>query len=218
MSRMTIVGRMGLLWLVTLPWGARKLFPVNSFSANWTSKNSNHANNTATARAKVENESKKKDVKLLKLGTEIGEKNLSSINRIFQVKKWQYVFYKHVILHGLNISMAFPKGGDDTLAFSNDNIPLPITTEWRIFWLALNTSYVMEFFLQSLVKRGVMSQRWMMIMNVLLMTSSSLAAVGAVFGRVRVEAVVLSLLLNFGNRGHDIFNTMLVGCYSIYNT
>ena len=76
----------------------------------------------------------------------------------------------------------------------------------------------MEFFLQSLVKRGVMSQRWMMIMNVLLMTSSSLAAVGAVFGRVRVEAVVLSLLLNFGNRGHDIFNTMLVGCYSIYNT
>ena len=140
------------------------------------------------------------------------------INRIYQVKKWQYVFYKHVILHGLNISMAFPKGGDDTLAFSNDNIPLPITTEWRIFWLALNTSYVMEFFLQSLVKRGVMSQRWMMIMNVLLMTSSSLAAVGAVFGRVRVEAVVLSLLLNFGNRGHDIFNTMLVGCYSIYNT
>ncbi|KAL7540229.1 hypothetical protein ACHAXR_009964 [Thalassiosira sp. AJA248-18] len=194
--RLTTVGRMTLLWIVTLPWACRRLFPVNSFSANWT-------NNTNDAR-------EKKDEKCAQVGTEMGEKNLSFINRMYQVKKWQYVFYKHAILHGLNISIAFPKGINPQ--YYNASLPLPTTLEWRVFWLALNTSYVMEFFLQSVEKRGILSQRCMMMMNGLLMTSSSLAAVGAVFGRVRIEAAVISLLLNFVNRRHDILNTIVTGC------
>ena len=100
----------------------------------------------------------------------------------------------------------------------NENIDtdhLPLTTEWSIFWIALNTSYVMEFFLNSLVKRGVLSQRYMMILNGLLMCSASLAAICAV-NSVRLEAAVLSLLFNFGNRGHDVINTLIVACIVSY--
>ena len=43
------------------------------------------------------------------------------------------------------------------------------------------------------------------------MASSSLAAIGAVLGRVRVEAAAISLLLNFVNRRHDIVNTLCTG-------
>ena len=98
---------------------------------------------------------------------------------------------------------------------NENDLPLPLTTEWRIFWIALNTSYVMEFFLNSLVKRGVLSQRYMMILNGLLMCSASLAAICAV-NSVRLEAAVLSLLFNFGNRGHDVINTLVVGCIVSY--
>ena len=70
-----------------------------------------------------------------------------------------------------------------------------------------------------MVKRGVFSQSYMMLLNGLLMISSSLAAIGAVFGRVRIEAAVISLLLNFGNRGHDVLNTMITaGCIVAYTT
>ena len=184
-----------LLWVVTLPWAVRRLFPVNSFSANW---NENKREDTKKCSSKEQ---------CVQVGTERGNKGLSSINRMYQVKKWQYVFYKHVILHGLNVSMAFPRGEG-----SPDPNPLPLTSQWRVFWLALNTSYVMEFFLQSIVKRGILSQRRMMMMNGLLMISSSLAAVGAVFGRVRFEAALISLLLNFANRRHDVWNVMATGC------
>ena len=174
-----------MLWVVTLPWAARGLFPVNSFSANWKAdgmsdpvRNNEHsAAPTAT---------------------------LGSINRMYFVKKWQYVFYKHVILHGLNISVALHEANGESMGGA-----LPLSTEWRVFWLCLNTSYVIEFFLQSLVKRrDVISQRSMLLMNALLMASSSLAASSAVFGAVRWEAALISVLLNFRNRGHDVVNTM----------
>ena len=184
-----------MLWAVTLPWVARRRFPVNSFSGNWTNKTNETGQTNAKESVQVE--------------TERGEKSLGSVNRMYQVKKCQYVFYKHVVLHGVNISMAVPR---ETTPYDNHSHPLPITFEWRVFWLALNTSYVMEFFLQSLVKRGVISQKVMMALNGLLMASASAAAVGAVFGRVKLEAAVISLLLNFSNRGHDIVNTMATGC------
>jgi hypothetical protein len=160
---------------------------VNSFSANWTSSQETKCK---------EDHDKSKCVL-------VGDKNLerlSSLNRIYQIKKWQYVFYKHVILHGLNISVAFPKEQVEAL---------PVSFEWRIFWLCLNSSYVMEFFLQSLVKRGVMSQYSMLTLQWILMISSSLSAIGAVFGRVRLCAFLISLLLNFLNRGHEVVNTMI---------
>lgn len=181
-----------MLFAVTLPWAVRKRFPVNSFSANWRKNNENVKNK------------KKDDKNRIKLGTEKESKSLWLINAMYRFKKWQYIFYKHTILHGLNVSVA--------VVSSNrwqQGVALTLTSQWRIFYLLLNTSYVMEFFLQSLVRRGVLAQRFMMALNVLLMASSSLAAMDSnVLGQVRIEAALLSLLFNFSNRGHDILNTM----------
>jgi len=198
-SSMAYNSRLMLLLLVTLPWAVRRKFPVNSFSANWT-----------TEQQQLNETSDKK----VKAGTKRSSNN--HINNMYRIKKWQYIFYKHVILHGLNISIAFPKGGISNFKYvDTDHLPLPLTTEWRIFWIALNTSYVMEFFLNSLVKRGILSQQYMMILNGLLMCSASLAAVCAI-SSVRLEAAMLSLLFNFGHRGHDVINTMTVACIVSY--
>ena len=199
-SSVTYISRLVLLLLVTLPWAVRRKFPVNSFSANWTTKHQHQNEITSDEKFKA--------------GTKRSSNN--HINNMYRIKKWQYIFYKHVILHGLNISIAFPKRGISNFKHIDpDDLPLPLTTEWRIFWIALNTSYVMEFFLNSLVKRGVLSQRYMMILNGLLMFSASLAAV-CVIGSVRLEAAVLSLLFNFGNKGHDVINTLIVACIVSY--
>ena len=179
--RTTMVGRGMLLWVVTLPWAVRRLFPVNSFSANWADNKRDDIMKKCSSKEQC-----------VQVGTERGKKGLSSINRMYQVKKWQYVFYKHVILHGLNVSMAFPRGEGSSDNY-HDSSPLPLTCRWRVFWLALNTSYVMEFFLQSIVKRGILSQRRMVMMNGLLMA-------------------VISILLNFSNRRHDTWNMMATGC------
>ena len=181
-----------MLFAVTLPWAIRKRFPVNSFSANWKRNNNdgNDKNNTENKKNRI------------KLGTEKESKSLWLINAMYRFKKWQYIFYKHTILHGLNVSVA-------VLSSTRRQQGVALTLQWRIFYLLLNTSYVMEFFLQSLVRRGVLTQRFMMVLNILLMASSSLAAMDSnVLGQVRVEAALLSLTLNFSNRGHDILNTM----------
>jgi hypothetical protein len=122
---------------------------------------------------------------------------------LYMIKKSQYVFYKHFVLHGLNISFAlYPSS-------------LPWTRSWRIFWLHLNVSYVMEFFLQSLVKRKLLSQGEMLWLQRLLITSATLSSVVPIFGTVRIEFCVLSLLLNFANRYHDVFNTMLAAAAGV---
>ena len=51
------------------------------------------------------------------------------------------------------------------------------TRHFRLYWLALNTAYVMEFFMQTLVKKGYIGQGRMLRMNQFLMVTSSLAAV-----------------------------------------
>ena len=186
----TFVGRMILLWFVTFPWAWRRAFPVNSFSSNWT------------------NENLEAPDERIQKGTMMSDTGMPIINRMYRVKKLQYIFYKHFVLHGLNISVAFPKIHPSTNVAT---LPLPQTHEWRVFWIALNTSYVMEFFMQSMVKRGLFSQRFAMFMNGLLMASSTLAALGAVFGKVRTEAAIISLLLNFINRRREILNTMVTG-------
>mmetsp|Transcript_25553 Transcript_25553/g.38032 ORF Transcript_25553/g.38032 Transcript_25553/m.38032 type:complete len:377 (-) Transcript_25553:27-1157(-) len=195
-ERLVFGKRFGMLLLVSLPWAIRKRFPVNSFSANWRRKND--------VEMKKNN---RHDNGGIRVGTEKESKYLWLINGMYRFKKWQYVFYKHFILHGLNISVA-----SSYQSYKNDDttLPLPLTPQWRIFWLLLNTSYVMEFFLQSLVKRQVLSQKFMMVLNALLMISASIASMEKnVLGQVKIEAALISLFLNFYNRGHDVLNTMV---------
>jgi hypothetical protein len=118
---------------------------------------------------------------------------------LYQIKKAQYLFYKHVVLHGINVSLCVRP------------TDLVYTLPWRVFWLCLNTSYAMEFFLQSLVKRRVLSQAAMLSLNRLLMTVSSLAAFPSVATIVRWDACILSLILNLVHRHHDVMNTLFLG-------
>jgi len=120
---------------------------------------------------------------------------------LYRIKKAQYVFYKHVILHGLNISMALSDDNDKKTS-------IPYGTEWRVFWLLLNTSYVMEFFLQTLVKRRVLSQPAMMVLQKLLMAAASLSAASVLATSVRVGVCVASFALNVAHRHHDVTNTL----------
>lgn len=117
---------------------------------------------------------------------------------LYMIKKTQYLFYKHFVLHGLNISFALHPS------------ELPLTKSWRIFWLHLNTSYVMEFFLQSLVKRRILSQQHMLWYQRLLIFSATLSSITPLTGTVRVGICFISLALNFCHRHHDVFNTMLI--------
>jgi len=135
---------------------------------------------------------------------------------MYRMKKLQYLFYKHVILHGLNLTIFLQSTWWQRQRY------LIATKEWRVFWLCLNTSYVMEFFLQSLVRRRVISQTIMLILNRYLMVVSSFAAIQAVFNIVRWDLCVLSLLLNIFHRHHDVTNTMILafvamslGVYSV---
>lgn len=212
-----------LLFLVTLPWTIRKRFPVNSFSDNWKRKrsrsNSNvQHDNTITNNnhhrhhEKLQANGEKRVGTIIQVGAQKGSsKSLWLINGMYRFKKWQYIFYKHVILHGLNISVALSiSSSSQQQQQQPDKWPLPLTSEWRTFWLLLNTSYVMEFFLQTLVKRQILTQRKMMILNALLMTLATIASMERnVLGQVRIEAALISLFLNFYNRGHDVLNTMM---------
>jgi hypothetical protein len=152
---------------VTAPWYVRSRFPVNSFSQNWKKA------------APSEQQS---------------DRNLETL--LYRIKKGQYLFYKHVVLHGVNLALSLQPSS------------LVTTKPWRIFWLCLNTAYAMEFFLQSLVRRNVLSQPAMLWLNRFLMAVSSLAAVPAIVGTVRWELCLFSLVLNVTHRHHDVLNTM----------
>ena len=164
-----------------------KPFPVNSFSANWI---------------KNEEANSKKG--------KPGKQNSWIETKLYQIKKWQYVFYKHTILHGLNISVAFPAISTVVKSEQASAIPFPLSASWRSFWVCLNASYVFEFYLQSLVKRRFLSQRSMLLLQRVLMSASSISALLAVKGVVRPELCIASVMLNFTNRGHDIVNVLFV--------
>ena len=117
---------------------------------------------------------------------------------LYRIKKWQYIFYKHCLLHGINIGMCVAP------------TDLARTPAWRVLWLGVNTSYVMEFFLQSLVKRRLLSQSEMLLLQRFLMTSASLAGVVAISNVLKLHIVAASVFLNFYHRGHDVFNTLLL--------
>ena len=128
------------------------------------------------------------------------EKQTETELLLYRIKKIQYLFYKHAVLHGINISAAL----------NPSQLGIPLTTRWRIFWLALNTSYVMEFFLQTMVKRKVISQKNMLWLQRLLMTASTLSATMAVCSTLHMSVFCASLVLNLSNRHHDVLNTMLI--------
>ena len=122
---------------------------------------------------------------------------------LYRLKKWQYVAYKHVLLHGLNLSAALGAGDS-----------LPQQRAFRLYWACLNAAYVLEFFLQTLVRRKLLRQSHMLAMNATLMLASSLAAL-PVLPRVRPELAAASLALNFAHRGHELLNTALVAALGV---
>jgi hypothetical protein len=122
------------------------------------------------------------------------------IAAMYRVKKYQYLVYKHFLLHGLNITLAVSY---------QPSLHLAQQALFRRYWILLNAAYVMEFFLQTLVKKGLLSQHGMLRLNQLLMLVSSLAAL-QVLAHVRVTTALLSLALNLLHRGHEVANTLLV--------
>lgn len=119
------------------------------------------------------------------------------IRFLYFIKKYQYVFYKHFLLHGLNIS----------LSLFHRNIVH--SQDFRLYWMLLNLSYVMEFFLQTLVKKKHISQAFMLVLQHILMAASSVAAF-AVLAHVNTYIGILSTVLNFINRKRDFLNTLVV--------
>jgi hypothetical protein len=129
--------------------------------------------------------------------TKVDPRSTIFVREMYRIKKYQYMFYKHFLLHGLNISVAF--SGE---CLSDQKI-------FRMYWLLLNAAYVMEFFLQTLVKKGYMPQSAMLTLQVVLMIASSAAAV-RVIPYVSVPIALLSLGLNLIARRRDMRNTLLV--------
>eukprot|EP00667_Euglena_gracilis_P015339 EG_transcript_15944 len=119
------------------------------------------------------------------------------IGVLYRLKKYQYLLYKHCLLHGLNVSVAIRgRHVADDPAF-------------RLYWLCLNTAYVMEFFLQSLVKRKAMRQGTMLRMQQWLMLVSTFAAL-QVLRDVDPAVAAASFALNFAHRHHDVLNTVAI--------
>jgi len=190
--------RLMLLFLVTSPWLFRQRLPIHSFSDNW------------------------RRVKERDVGSFVSSHKSNDMEiRLYKIKKWQYVFYKHVVLHGINLLVAV-----------SDHIPAsahpPYSLSWRIFWLLLNTSYVMEFFLQSLVKRRtILRQSTMLVLQRWLMTCASAGAAVVLFqlssppwaeqepSSLLPLLSLASLTLNFTNRHHDVLNTMSIAVVAV---
>jgi hypothetical protein len=98
----------------------------------------------------------------------------------------------------------------DALYISKTNIIDYIQSKYfRIYWLALNFSYVMEFFLQTLVKKHYLKQQTMLILQQILMLASSIVAIN-LLSYISFAIAIVSLVANFVYRKHDFFNTVLV--------
>ena len=114
---------------------------------------------------------------------------------------------------GYNFQRLF-RGEEASTTSHSYHLAIPYGIHWRIFWLLLNTSYVMEFFLQTLVKRKILSQGYMLVLQKILMLAASLSAIKVLFGSdgepavVRPEICLLSLTLNFIHRHHEVLNTI----------
>jgi hypothetical protein len=76
----------------------------------------------------------------------------------------------------------------------------------------------MEFFLQTLVKKGYMSQSTLIFLQLLLMSVSSVVAVEILMKYCDLRLGFLSLVLNFTNRKREMTNVALVigAAYFLY--
>ena len=175
-----------LLFAVTSVWWFRGNFPINSFSANYSKERK----------------------------AAVGYSSL--IGYLYQIKKYQYLFYKHFLLHGLNISIVlsrhltfFPVGFEGMIPSSSRRVLAPCEVRWRLFWLCLNSSYTFEFFLQTLVKRRHLKQMTMLILNKSCMAASTVAALH-VLRSVSIPCAGLSWMLNILHRHHEVGNMAFV--------
>jgi hypothetical protein len=80
----------------------------------------------------------------------IKEEAFTLTSFLYWLKKGQYLLYKHCLLHGLNASVAVRAAGLLPVATIADEarVAMVHTGYFRCYWLALNSAYVMEFFLQ----------------------------------------------------------------------
>lgn len=158
----------GLLLLsVSAPWLFRNRFPINRFSANYDGSNA------------------------------IAESPWTLVAVLYRIKKYQYLLYKHCLLHGLNISVALQLAAVEPL----DHEPVVSTTYWQVYWVSLNCAYVMEFFLQTLVRRRRLRQQQMLLMNQGLMLVSTVAAVQLLWCHVALWVAAASLAFNLSRKG-----------------
>ena len=130
-------------------------------------------------------------------------------NFLYRAKKWQYVFYKTCLLHGLNVSSAIFGSSRSSSSSKTTTILTTHGERFQLYWLCLNASYVMEFFLQTLVKKKYGTQSNALLMNQFLMVVSSLSAFPVVVHRVHPIAFVAALALNFLNRKQETANVCL---------
>ena len=131
-----------------------------------------------------------------------GQATTSIVSVLYRLKKYQYLLYKHVLLHGLNISVTLVRRHGTAAGLVGSSF-------FRLYWCCLNVSYVMEFFLQTLVKKRVMAQHTMLALQQPLMAVSTLAAAVVIIRHVHPVPCVLSLVLNLLHRKHDVVNTMV---------
>jgi hypothetical protein len=96
--------------------------------------------------------------------TRVDERSNWLVRLLYRLKKYQYLLYKHVLFHGLNALAAL--GGGSIVG----------TQDFALYWQVLNQSYVMEFFLQTLVKKQYMAQWEMLVHNVALMSVATTCA------------------------------------------
>jgi hypothetical protein len=229
---------LGLLWMVTAPWLIRHQLPVHSFSNNWK---------IYQAQKLLDQQQQQQQGQQPQDNKTKGHQQDDTIEIVlYRIKKAQYLFYKHVILHGINISVALETISNATTTMTTTaaaavttRYMIPYSFSWRVFWLLLNTSYVMEFFLQTLVKRHVLSQRIMLWLQRWLMMAASLGAISVLFQQeppqpqryqqalgypygepggtvvVRWWICLFSLVLNFVHRHHDVVNTMVIAVVGV---
>ena len=219
--------RLVLLWIVTSPWLVRHRWPVSSFSDNWKLQDKWQKQKQSTEQPLQQLQRQRTNESVRSKESALSPSRGSDDVEIwlYKIKKGQYIFYKHCILHGVNIAVAVAsvsssasvvataKTQQQDLSVIYDYIPY--SKSWRVFWMLLNTSYVMEFFLQTLVKRHIIDQTTMLWLQRLLMTAASFGSVVVVayyfVQPMHMWTVVLSIALNFVHRHHDVSNTLLVG-------
>lgn len=93
-----------------------------------------------------------------------------------------------------------------------EDVILPARGYFRLYWLSLNAAYVLEFFLQTLVKKGHMEQWVMLTLNQLLMLITTLPVIKVLMLHVNPYVAGASLMLNLLNRGHDVMNVLISTC------